>query len=205
MASLSAASGIRSGGKAGLSAADPNAPPCCYLNICRNPGAKNMSGQIEINVATQCLAARRDAPIKAASFQGNKVPLKSYTLPFQSGRGGDCQEALASGASALTDRKRCTHHGNLGGAAHDVAPGLAKDVRQVEDEVDEAAARRRQVGFGEEDANEEALSDSGQAEDQQEDEDERGVAVLEDAAVLVAQEDTELPSDQASEDAHSCD
>lgn len=100
---------------------------------------------------------------------------------------------------------RCTHHGNLGGEAHDVSPGVGQDVRQVEDEVDEAAARRRQVGFGEEDANEEALSDGGQAEDQQEDKDERGVAVPEDAAVLVAQEDRKLPPDQASEDARSRD
>lgn len=87
-----------------------------------------------------------------------------------------------------------THHGNLGGETHDVAPGVAEDVRQVEDEVDEAATRRRQVGFGEEDANEEALSDGSQAEDQQEDKDERGVAVLEDATVLVTQEHMTLPS-----------
>lgn len=105
----------------------------------------------------------------------------------------------------MAERERCTHHGNLGGESHDVAPGVAEDVRQVEDEVDEAAARRRQVSFGEEDANEEALSDGGQAENQQEDDDQRGVAVLEDAAVLGAQEDRKLASDQAAEDARSCD
>lgn len=65
--------------------------------------------------------------------------------------------------------KRRTHHGHLGREAHDVAPGVAEDVGQVEDEVDEATACRRQVGLREEDANEEALSDGGQAEDQQED------------------------------------
>lgn len=42
---------------------------------------------------------------------------------------------------------------------------------QVEEKIDEATARRRQVGLGEEDADEEALGDGGHAEDQQEDED----------------------------------
>lgn len=55
---------------------------------------------------------------------------------------------------------------------------------QVEDEVDEAAARRRQVGLGEEDADEEALGDGGHAEDQQEDEDHRGVTVLQHFTIL---------------------
>lgn len=96
--------------------------------------------------------------------------------------------AALTGGDGARRRLGCTHHGNLGGETHDVAPGVTKDVRQVEGKVDEAAARRRQVGFGEEDANEEALSDGGQAEDQQEDEDERGVAVLEDAPVLGTQE-----------------
>lgn len=44
-------------------------------------------------------------------------------------------------------------------------------MRQVEDKVDEATACRCQVGLREEGANEEALSDGGQAEDQQEDKD----------------------------------
>ena len=57
-------------------------------------------------------------------------------------------------------------------------------MRQVEDKVDEATARRRQVSLREEDANEEALGDGGQAEDQHEDEDHRRVAVCEHLAVL---------------------
>ena len=58
-------------------------------------------------------------------------------------------------------------------------------MRQVEDKVDEASAGGRQVGLGEEDADEETLHDGGQAEDQQEDEDHRGVAVLQHLAVLL--------------------
>lgn len=57
-------------------------------------------------------------------------------------------------------------------------------MRQVEDKVDEATACRRQVGLREEDANEEALSDGGQAEDQQEDKDYCGVTVLKHFAIL---------------------
>lgn len=55
---------------------------------------------------------------------------------------------------------------------------------QIEDKVDEATACRRQVGLREEGANEEALSDGGQAEDQQEDKDYWGVAVLQHFAIL---------------------
>ena len=79
---------------------------------------------------------------------------------------------------------RRTYHANLGPEGHDVPPGVAEEVRQIEDEVDEAAARRRQVGFREEDADEEALGDGGHAEHQQEDEDHRGVAVLQHLPVL---------------------
>lgn len=181
-----------------------------YLQVERNSRAKNTSGQIEIKVATRRLAASRVAPITATSFHGNKTPMKSHSLfSARTRRRLSGSVSVRVGlttqtASALTDRS-CTHHGDLGGEAHDVAPGVTKDVRQVEDEVDEAAARRRQVGFGEEDANEEALSDGGQAEDQQEHKDERGVAVLEDATILVTQEDRTLPSDQASEDTRSGD
>lgn len=35
-----------------------------------------------------------------------------------------------------------THHGNLGWETHDVAPGVAKDVRQVEDKEEEATTCR---------------------------------------------------------------
>lgn len=66
---------------------------------------------------------------------------------------------------------RQTYHGHLCWETHDIVPGGAQGVRQVQEEVDEAATRRRQVGFGEEDADEEALGDGGHAEDQQEDED----------------------------------
>lgn len=81
-------------------------------------------------------------------------------------------------------RRRQTHHCHLGRETHDIAPGEAEDVWQVEEEVDEAATRCRQVGLGEKDADKKALGDGGQAEDQQEDEDHRGVAVLQHFAVL---------------------
>ena len=86
----------------------------------------------------------------------------------------------------MTNRNDFTipYRQNLQVETHDLPPGVAEHVRQVEDEVEEAPTRSGQVGFGEEDADEEALSDSGEAEDQQEDEDHRGVAVLEHLTVL---------------------
>lgn len=57
-------------------------------------------------------------------------------------------------------------------------------MRQVEEEVDQAPACCSQVGFGEEDADEEALGDGGHAEDQQEDEDHWGVTVLQHFTIL---------------------
>lgn len=57
-------------------------------------------------------------------------------------------------------------------------------MREVEHEVDESTAGSSQVGLGEEHADEEALHDGGEAEGQQEDEDDRRVAVLQDLPVL---------------------
>jgi len=51
-------------------------------------------------------------------------------------------------------------------------------VGQVEGQVEHAAARRRQVGLAEEDAEQEALCQRGRREAQQEEEDQQGVAVV---------------------------
>ena len=58
---------------------------------------------------------------------------------------------------------------------------------QVEGEVDDAAARRRQVGLVEEHAHQEALHDGGDGERQQEEEDEDGVAVTQHLPTLRGQ------------------
>lgn len=98
---------------------------------------------------------------------------------------GEIFKLTSGGDDRITNSSwRQTHHGHLCWETHDIVPGEAQDVRQVEEEVDEAAARRRQVGLGEEDADEEALGDGGHAEDEQEDEDHRGVAVLQHFTVL---------------------
>lgn len=80
--------------------------------------------------------------------------------------------------------RRQTHHSHLCWETHDIVPGETQDMRQVKEEVDESAARRRQVGLGEEDADEEALGDCGHAEDQQEHEDHWGVTVLQHFTIL---------------------
>lgn len=59
-----------------------------------------------------------------------------------------------------------------------VLPGKAEDVRQIEGEVDDAAAGGRQVSLVEEHAHEETLHDGGNSESQQEKEDKDGVAVI---------------------------
>lgn len=59
-------------------------------------------------------------------------------------------------------------------------------MRQVEGEVDDAAARCRQVGLVEEDAHQEALHDGRQGEGQQEQEEDDGVAVIQNFASLWA-------------------
>ena len=87
-------------------------------------------------------------------------------------------------AKRLESHRKGTHHGHLGAEAHAVLPRVAQHVGQVEHKVDEAGARRRQVGLGEEDADQEALCDRGRAERQQEHEHQRRVAVVQHAAVL---------------------
>ena len=62
---------------------------------------------------------------------------------------------------------------------------------QVEGEVDDAAAGRRQVGLVEEDAEQEALHDGGQREGQQEEEHQQGVAVVQHLAALGGAEERE--------------
>lgn len=65
---------------------------------------------------------------------------------------------------------------DFGGDA--VLPGEAEDVRQVEGEVNDAAAGGSEVGLVEEDAYQEALHDGGNGEGQQEEEDKKGAAVI---------------------------
>lgn len=65
-----------------------------------------------------------------------------------------------------------------------VLPLHGLGVGQVQHKVDEAAAHGRQVGLGEEDTDEEALHDGGDGEGHQEDEDHRGVRVLQHLASL---------------------
>lgn len=61
-------------------------------------------------------------------------------------------------------------------------------MRQVEGEVDDAAAGGGQVGLVEEDAHEETLHDGGHGEGQQEEEDQDGVAVIQNLSSLGEEE-----------------
>lgn len=78
-----------------------------------------------------------------------------------------------------------TYGGQLHVPGDAVLPGEAEDVRQVEGEVDDAAAGGRQVGLVEEDAHQEALHDGGHGEGQQEEEDQHGVAVVQHLPTLI--------------------
>lgn len=70
-----------------------------------------------------------------------------------------------------------------------VLPGKAEDVRQIEGEVDDAAAGGCQVGLVEEHAHEETLHDGGHSESQQEKEDKDGVAVIQHLSSLREKKD----------------
>lgn len=71
-----------------------------------------------------------------------------------------------------------THHQDLHVLGDAVLPGEAEDVREVEGEVDDATAGRRQVGLVEEDAQQEALHDGRRGEGEQEEEEDDGVTVV---------------------------
>ncbi len=77
-----------------------------------------------------------------------------------------------------------SHRGDLGAEAHDVPPGIAKHMRQVEQEVDEAPTGGCQIRPREKHTDEKALHDSGHAEDQEEDKDHRWVAVSQHLSIL---------------------
>lgn len=62
-------------------------------------------------------------------------------------------------------------------------------MRQIEGEVDDAAAGGSQVGLVEEHAHEETLHDGGHSESQQEKEDEDGVAVIQHLSTLTGKRD----------------
>lgn len=57
-------------------------------------------------------------------------------------------------------------------------------MRQIEGEVNDAAAGRCQVSLVEEHTHQETLHDSGDGESQQEEEDEKGVAVIQHLSTL---------------------
>lgn len=71
-----------------------------------------------------------------------------------------------------------SYHQDLYVLGDAVLPGEAEDVREVEGEVNDAAAGSRQVGVVEEDAEEEALHDGGRGEGEQEEEEDERVAVV---------------------------
>lgn len=62
-------------------------------------------------------------------------------------------------------------------------------MRQIEGEVDDAAAGGSQVGLVEEHAHEETLHDGGHSESQQEKEDEDAVAVIQHLSTLTGKRD----------------
>lgn len=70
-----------------------------------------------------------------------------------------------------------TYSKDFGSEAYVVLPGHAEHVRQVEREVDDSAARRRQVSAGERRAEQETLHDGDHGEGSQEEEDHAGVTV----------------------------
>lgn len=77
-----------------------------------------------------------------------------------------------------------SHRGDLGPEAQDVPPGVAKHMRQVEQEVDEAPTGGCQIRPREKHTDEKALHDCGHAEDQEEDKDHRRVAVSQNLPIL---------------------
>lgn len=83
-----------------------------------------------------------------------------------------------------------THHQDLHVFGDAVLPGEAEDVRKVEGEVNDAAARRGQVGLVEEDAEEEALHDGGRGEGEEKEEEDDGVAVVQHPSSLETREKT---------------
>lgn len=84
---------------------------------------------------------------------------------------------------------RCdTHRQDLHVFGDAVLPGEAEDVREVKGEVNDAAAGCCQVGLVEEDAEEEALHDSGSGEGEQEEEEDEGVTVVQYPASLQARD-----------------
>ncbi len=62
-------------------------------------------------------------------------------------------------------------------------------MRQIEGEVDDAAAGSCQVGFVKEDTHQETLHDGGNSESQQEKEDKDGVAVIQHLSTLRGKKD----------------
>lgn len=77
-----------------------------------------------------------------------------------------------------------THHQDLHVFSDTILPGEAEDVREVKGEVNDAAAGCCQVGPVEEDAEEETLHDGGRGESEQKEEEDEGVAVVQDSPSL---------------------
>lgn len=117
-----------------------------------------------------------------------RSPLPSSSLDFSSELRVPVGETLSldcrtegkprgGGDSGDHRKARVTHREDLEREAHVVLPGHAQDVGQVQHEVDDASAGRRQVGPGEERADEEALQDGHHGEHGQKDKHHAGVAV----------------------------
>lgn len=81
-----------------------------------------------------------------------------------------------------------SHRGKLGAEPHDIPPGVAQDMRQVEEEIDETPTGGCQVCPREKHTYEKALHDGGHAEDQQKDKDHRRVTVSQNLSILKERE-----------------
>lgn len=96
----------------------------------------------------------------------------------------ECYRPLRGIVSGTRGEPKVPHHGHLEVGCHPVLPGEAEDVRQVKGEVDDTTAGRCQAGSGEEGAEQEALHDGSGGEGQQEQEEDEGVAVMQDPPML---------------------
>ncbi len=70
-----------------------------------------------------------------------------------------------------------------------ILPGKAEDVRQIEGKIDDATAGSCQVGLVEEHTHQETLHNGGDSKSQQEEEDEKGVAVIQHLSTLRRNQD----------------
>lgn len=77
-----------------------------------------------------------------------------------------------------------THHEDFYVLGDAILPGEAEDVREVKGKVNDAAAGCCKVGLIEEDTEEEALHDGSHGEAKQKEEEDEGVAVVQNSSSL---------------------